>query len=265
MNYQKISDPQIISDISDLADPPKELYYIGNLAAIKDCAAVVGSRRMTQYGRQVVEKLIPSLVFGKKTIVSGFMYGVDQYAHNIAMENGGMTIAVLGWGISIPLPGEDKILANKIIDSGGLIISEWTDQKATLWTFPRRNRIVAAISKEIYIVEAASDSGSLITANIGLKLKKKLFAVPGPITSKTSIGTNDLIKMGLAEMWTGETLKEKSVDDPILRILQNEPLTTNEIAKKTGKNVSETGADMTILLLSGRVLEKDGKYFINAS
>src|SRR5258708_14202493 len=130
--------------LHDAPSHPKELYARGtwNPDLFQNCVAVVGSRRMTEYGKQVIEKIIPELVFAKKTIISGFMYGVDQYAHEVCLQNGGKTIAVLGWGIDVPLDAHDTKLAKNIINSGGLILSEWENQKPTLWTFPLRNRIV---------------------------------------------------------------------------------------------------------------------------
>lgn len=125
--WQKLPE---LDSLKDLPDAPKRLYFQGTWTEeiFKSCVAVVGSRKMTDYGRQVLEKLIPKLVFAKKTIVSGFMYGVDQYAHQIALNSGGKTIAVLGWGISEPLLDYDKELSQKIIQSKGLILSEWEHQ-----------------------------------------------------------------------------------------------------------------------------------------
>src|SRR3989344_2725155 len=132
MGFQRIDKWQKLSELSrlkDLQDPPKELFYTGkwNKDLFQNCVAFCGSRGMTKYGRRVIEKIVPQLVFEKKTIISGFMYGVDQYAHQVCIENGGKTIAVLGWGIKRELDGGDKKLAERIIDSGGLIISEWED------------------------------------------------------------------------------------------------------------------------------------------
>ena len=199
-----------LSRLGDLHDPPKQLFYAGrwNAHVFSQCTAVIGSRRMTEYGRRVIEKIVPQLVFEKKTIVSGFMYGVDQYAHKVCVENGGKTIAVLGWGIKRILEGTDKKLANEIVGSGGLILSEWEDQKPTLWTFPVRNRIVAALSSDIIVVEAAQKSGSLITAAIAKKLKRNLWAVPGAITSNLSAGTNALIASGTARMWVADAVQK---------------------------------------------------------
>ncbi len=268
MDYQELKNWQKHSQLKsllDLSTPPKHLYFSGrrNLKIFENCVAVVGSRKMTDYGTRVIEKVIPDLVSKGKTIVSGFMYGVDQYAHRVCIEGGGQTIAVLGWGIDTELTGEDLKLAQKIISSGGLIISEWESQKASHWTFPARNRIVAALCKEVIVVEAAASSGSLITARLALKLKRKLWAVPGPITSRTSVGTNNLIANSQAKMWLGGIPNLLQSDNPLLQILDNEALSADEMARKLNKPVSEIGSQLSLLLLSGHLIEKDGKYYLN--
>ncbi len=267
MDYQCLpgwkSIPEL-SLLSDLPKPPKQIYYMGNFDPhiFSDCVAVIGTRRITDYGRRVIEMMVPKLVYAKKTIVSGFMYGVDQYAHQTAIDAGGKTIAVLGWGITYPLEGYDKKLAERITSSGGLLVSEWEKQKPTLWTFPVRNRIVAAFSKEVIVVEAAGKSGSLITATIAQKLKRMLWAVPGPVTSRVSSATNRLIADGVARMWLGEyeSATPVSHDNPIVAILEDEPLTVNDIARKLGKKVEEVGAQLSLLSVTGEVAEKDGKF-----
>lgn len=262
-NWQKL--PQLRM-LLDLTTPPKHLYFFGrwNSKIFEDCVAVVGSRKMTDYGQRAVEKVIPGFISKGQTVISGFMYGVDQYAHRVCVENGGKTIAVLGWGIDTKLSGEDLKLAQKIISSGGLIISEWQSQKASHWTFPARNRIVAALSKEVIVVEAAQSSGSLITARLALKLKRQLWAIPGPITSRTSVGTNNLIATGLAKMWLGGSPENPlQSDNPFLQILDNEALTADEMARKLNKPVSVIGSELSLLLLSGHLIEKGGKYYLS--
>lgn len=274
MDFKKVDNWKSLHELKklkDLSSPPKELFYIGrwNPDIFINCVAIVGSRRMTSYGENVIEKIIPQLVFEKKTIVSGFMTGVDQYAHQTAIENDGKTIAVLGWGINYKLQDYDLKLSRQIIDSGGLLLSEWENKKPSLWTFPVRNRIVAALSEEVIIIEAAAQSGSLITARIAKQLNRKLWAVPGPITSKTSVGTNALIAANEAKMWTGivganHDSPATSHSDPLLNLLSNDSLTTNEIARKLNLPVSEIGAKLSLLTLEGILLEKDGKYCLNA-
>lgn len=259
-DWRKVSE---LSQLSDLPNPPKQLFYSGEFQPelFKNCAAVVGSRRMTEYGRRAIEMIVPKLVFQRRTIVSGFMYGVDQYAHETAIKNGGKTVAVLGWGMSYPLEGADKKLADTIISSGGLLLSEWEDQKPTLWTFPVRNRIVAALCADVIVVEAAQKSGSLITAHIAHKLKRNLWAVPGPITSRTSAGTNALIADGKARMWIDQPVEQVLSDDPIVRALGDEALSADELARNLGAPVSDIGAQLSMLTLTGDVEERGGKYF----
>ena len=218
---------------------------------------------------RVVEKLVPILVDQGYTIVSGFMYGVDQEAHRVCVECGGKTIAVLGWGIQEKMESNDTNLANKIIESGGLVISQWEEQKGTLWTFPARNRIVAALSAEIYVVEAAAKSGALITAEMGRQLGKKIWAVPGPITSSVSAGTNWLIKTGQAEMWLPSSAKASEGQagytnkSDLYALLLNEALTVDEMVRKTGRTADDLGAELTIMTLRGEVVEREGKYYAN--
>lgn len=269
MSYQRIDHWESLPELSklhDVKDPPKQLFARGTWdpSLFTDCVAIVGSRRMSTYGRHVIDTIVPALVLQKKTIISGFMYGVDQYAHHVCIENGGRTIAVLGWGIENTLEGDDKKIGTAIVNSGGLILSEWQDQKASLWTFPVRNRIVAALSSEIIVIEAALKSGSLITANLAVKLKRKLWAVPGPITSKISAGTNMLIATGAAKMWLpGEMASNPALSkskDPILRLLENESLSSDEIARTLQIPIAQVGAQLSLFAITGDIVERSGKY-----
>lgn len=268
MDYQEIDDWQKIPELQklcDLSTPPKNIYFKGgwNPKIFENCVALVGSRKMTDYGQRTIEKIVPGIVQQRKTIVSGFMYGVDQYTHQVCVDMGGKTIAVLGWGINRKLADEDLKLADKIIKTGGILMSEWESQVPTHWTFPARNRIIAALCEDVIIVEAAEQSGSLITARIANSLKRTLWAVPGPITSRTSYGTNNLIAMGFAKIWLGTiTQPPPLADDPILQMLDREALTADELARNLQLPISEVGAKLSILLLSSQVKEIGGKYYI---
>ena len=220
---------------------------------------------MTSYGRRVVEKIVPSLVQQGWTIVSGMMYGVDQTAHEVCIECGGKTIGVLGWGIEYrKLEARDLKLEERIVESGGLLVSLWKDQMGTNWTFPARNQVVADICHELIVVEAAAKSGALLTAGMMIKRKKPVWAVPGPITSSVSAGTNQLIAEGKAKMWVGSSLKGVPLqrrETPLLDLIQDEGLEADEIARKLGKSISEVGAQLSLLSLSGDIVERDGKYY----
>ncbi len=246
------------------------LYWQGtwNDEILAKCMGVVGSRRMTSYGRRVVEKIVPELVQGGWTIVSGMMYGVDQAAHEVCIECGGKTIGVLGWGIEYNAGDKEQELEKRIVESGGLLVSLWKDQMGTNWTFPARNQVVADICHELIVVEAAEKSGALLTAGMMMKRKKPVWAVPGPVTSSVSAGTNMLIAKGMAKMWVGESGragKQESVSNPILELIKDEGLEADEIARKLGQDVAKVGSQLSLLTLSGEVEEREGKYYIVSS
>lgn len=246
------------------------LYYKGiwDDKLFTKCMGVVGSRRITNYGHQVVEKIVPQLVFDHWTIVSGFMYGVDIAAHTACLQCGGKTIAVLGWGINYKNDSHDQKLMDQIVDSGGLVLSLWEDQAGTNWTFPARNKVVAEISHELIVVEAAAKSGALLTATMVRNLHKPIWAIPGPITSSVSAGTNKLLADGLAKPWLGKASQPSSptstnsLQKSILNILQNETLDSSEISRKLNISIEKISVELSLLNLTNAVLEKDGKYFL---
>jgi len=272
--------PKILREIKNY---PKKLFYRGNLdqKLFEKSLAVVGTRRITRYGKMVIEKFIPFLVKEKITIISGFMYGVDTEAHQKCLEYGGKTVAVLGGGLNIIYPPENERLYEKILENGGLIISEYEpDFKPQLWTFPQRNRIVAGLSSlGVLVIEAGEKSGALITANLARQQGKKVFAVPGPITSSVSVGTNFLIKTHQAKMVsTPEEILGKKIETPsffslqelspleqkIYQALETEPLTADEIAKTVGQNIVEVGKTLSLLSLKGLISEFAGKYYLKS-
>jgi len=276
-----ISDPNFPKQLKSIPNPPKQLYYQGQwqTSIFKKVLAVVGSRSMTYYGQQIVDELVPDLVSQGVTIVSGFMYGVDTAACKKCLEFGGRTIAVLGSGLDVIYPSENKKLYQQIIENQGLIISEYpAGTKPQLWTFPQRNRIIAGLANlGVLIIEAGKKSGSLVTAKLALKQKRPLFAVCGPITSSVSAGTNWLIKKGWAKMTTSandilkidkksKTGKSQLPKDPILakiiKLLQVEPLTIDQIAKKIKQNIIKTSQILTKMGLEKIVEEKGGKYYL---
>ncbi len=203
-SYDERVEANLIPGISDLGiKAPKFLFVRGLVRDVNwsKVVAVVGSRRMTTYGERMVLSLVPELVGQGFVVLSGLMYGVDRAAHKAAMASGGKTIAVLGWGINNKMSFTDEKLAEEIVSKRGLIVSEWKEQPGTKWTFPLRDRITAALSQSIYVVEAAEKSGALITAEWGIRLGREIWAVPGPVTSLMSFGTNKLINEGKARAW----------------------------------------------------------------
>ncbi|NQS89839.1 DNA-protecting protein DprA [Patescibacteria group bacterium] len=291
-NVITIEDGRYPKLLKEIKDAPKQLYCKGNWddSIFENCLAVVGSRRMTSYGKRATERLVRDIAAAGVTIVSGFMYGVDATAHQAALSVGGRTIAVMPCGIDLIHPGHQEDLYNEIIDNNGLIVSEYEGgMKPSNWTYPRRNRIVAGLSWAALIVEAGKKSGSLITANFARKFKRKLFSVPGPITSATSMGTLELIKEGavlavnsrdvldyygfaqgtllhsqrqthgLPEAHSGAFPLQKKIFEE----LQREPLEIDELSRLLEASVSEVGTTLSIMQLQGLITQEGRKYYVN--
>ncbi len=237
--------------LAQIYDPPIVLFYKGEiLPEDQKAIAIVGSRKMTGYGREVTKLFAKELVNSGMTVVSGLARGVDSQAHRSALEEGGRTIAVLGGGIKFIYPPENIGLAQEIILHGA-IISEFPPEYPSLpGNFPARNRIISGLSLATLVTEAAEDSGSLITARVALEQGREVFAIPGPITSLLSKGPIDLIKEGarvvtdpkeiLEELGLGQVkslkLKVKNGDFTeeernILNLLQNENMQIDEICR----------------------------------
>jgi len=196
---------------------PPLLYCLGNIKLLKKpSVAIVGSRQITNYGKQVTEKLTREIVDLKIVIVSGIAKGVDSVAHKTCLDSNGQTIAVLGSGINIVYPDKNKWLYQQIIKKSGLIISEFppnTPPKAA--NFPQRNRIVAGLSKVVIVTQAKIKSGSLITARLAADMGIDVVAVPGPIDNLFCQGTNWLIKQGCSPI--------TSVNDLSFLLKNNQP------------------------------------------
>lgn len=261
----------------------ERLFYKGSIDLFLNDSpklAIVGSRRMTDYGAKVIEKWMPILVQKGVTIVSGFMYGVDQTAHKTCLENGGKTIAVLGWGIDWQVAEQDKELYQKIIDSDSLIVSEYEKQTVPeLWMFPQRNRIVAGIADAVLVVEGAEKSGSMITARLANQFDTPLLALPGPIFSKVSVGTNNLIKSGQAKLVSSADDVLAAMDllagqmkmfskssgnsvlkNPVLEVLERGEKSADELSRILKMPVEILMNEIFELELSGLVESKSGKY-----
>jgi DNA processing protein len=185
------------SSLREIYDPPIVLYVKGAWAECLDqpCIGVVGSRRCSTYGQNAAMMLARDLAQRGMTVVSGFARGIDAAAHRGAQEAGGRTVAVLGTGIDEVYPRDHKKLAEDILAGGGALVSQFPlGTPPVSENFPYRNRIISGLSLGIVVVEAAENSGSLITARLAIEQNREVFAVPGNITSRNSFGTNYLIK-----------------------------------------------------------------------
>lgn len=261
----------------------KKLWYRGELRSemLNKTVAIVGSRRMSRYGRSVIEDMVPRLCGAGYTVVSGLMYGVDQLAHKITLECDGVAIAVLGWGIERANDPESDRLADEIVAHGGVVMSEYpTDTRGQLWTFPQRNRIVVGLSDVIIVVEAGIKSGTMSTVKWAEKMGKPVYAVPGSVFSKTSEGANYMIETQLAKPLTPKVIKElcgsggrRSEETGRQDFSQNEkiilgylqvvgPSSTNEIVRGSKLGVGEIMAGLSELEVKGIVVEERGVFAI---
>jgi DNA processing protein len=189
--------PDYPASLADIPDPPHLLYVRGSLEASDARAvAIVGSRHCTPYGRRTAERLAMELVRAGYTIISGLARGIDGCAHRGALQAGGRTLAVLAGGLARIYPPEHKELAQQVQANGALLSENAMKMDPLAGMFPARNRIISGLSRAVVIVEAAVKSGALITAEHAAEQGRTVFAVPGPIDSEASGGTNALIREG---------------------------------------------------------------------
>ncbi len=231
VNTLKLTDPLLADNLAQIADQPKQLYYLGNLKEImkRPRVAIVGSRKISPYGREVTTKLASDLAKQGIVIVSGLALGLDSIAHQAALDAGGLTMAVLP-SIRKIYPVSHTQLARDILLKNGALISEADNDfnGAMKYQFIARNRLITGISHAVIIPEAAAKSGSLHTAEFALDQGRTVMAVPGNITNPNSVGTNNLIKMGATPV--------TSVDD-VLQALGMDLPTPKEVM---GDNAQQT-------------------------
>lgn len=200
MNYKiiKLNKDDFPQKLKMLRNAPKYLYLIGNKELLfESCFGIVGTRRISEYGIQNCINLTKEFVFRNIPIVSGMAIGTDSVAHKTAIEYSGKTIAVLGSGFNNIFPKENLDLFNEIIENNGLVVTEYEENVEPLKeNFPKRNRIVTALSEGILVIEAAYRSGTSITVNNAKKQGKKVFALPGKLDSFVGVGVNNMIKKG---------------------------------------------------------------------
>ncbi|OGM19995.1 DNA protecting protein DprA [Candidatus Woesebacteria bacterium RIFCSPHIGHO2_01_FULL_38_9] len=269
-----VNDDDYPENLKEVEDAPLVLYVRGKLKTSDvNSVAVVGSRKMTSYGKEVTQKLATELASLGVTIVSGLAFGVDFAAHRSALDAGGRCIAVLAGGVDIITPRSNEWLGLEIVKSGGAIISEYSPgvvpQK---YFFPYRNRIISGLSKAIIVVEGMIKSGTIHTANHAASQGRQVFAVPGQITSPMSGAPHYLIKNG-AKMVTdvkdileeldlqlqvdmeavSKVMPADSNEGKLLEFLANEPLHLDELVRISGLSVSTISARLTIMELRGIV------------
>lgn len=264
--------------------PPPVLYVAGEIREQDQFAvAVVGTRRLSPYGRQMTREVVSGLVRNNVTIVSGLARGIDGIAHKTAVEMGGRTIAVLGSGIDCLYPPEHRGLARRIIkEQRGAIISDYplgTQPEAK--NFPPRNRIISGLSLGVVVVEAGKKSGALITANFALEQDRDVFAVPGNVNSRASEGTNKLIQQGAKLVMTADdvleelnltmapqqmvvqmAMPESEEEAVLLRQLSREPSHVDDLCRASGMSSADVSSTLAIMELKGMVQQVGGMRYV---
>lgn len=267
LHYKSKSYPQLLQDISS---PPKILYCVGSIPELP-MIAVVGSRKPTDYGKQVTYKLAYDLAKAGFCIVSGLAYGIDAIAHQAAVEANGRAVAILGSAIDQVYPVANRNLAKTVLAKNGAIISEYAAGTNTQkFNFPARNRIIAGLSLGVVITEADAKSGSLITANFALQNNRQIFAVPGNITSQRSAGPNNLIKLGAKAVTdAADILAEFSLQSPelqakpiradspeeahILELMGQGTNNTQALIEKTALPAAELASILSLMEITGKI------------
>lgn len=212
MKIEKLPKNKFPAPLLEIPQPPENLWIIGDIPSEELVyLSVVGSRKFTTYGKEACEKLITGLKGYPVVIVSGFAMGIDTIAHKTAMKVGLTTLVFPGSGLSSEaiFPKVNANMMKEIVEAGGCFISEFEpDFKATHWTFPMRNRLMAGISKAVLVIEAQEKSGTLITARLATEYNRDVLAVPGSIYSLNAKGTNRLIRQGATPITSAEDLLE---------------------------------------------------------
>ena len=286
MNKKGIVAVTVLSDLypavlKDIYDPPQVLYCRGDLSLLGEDVerlAVVGTRRITRYGKDVTREFVSAFAKAGICVVSGLARGVDSAAHKAALEEGGKTVAVLGCGPDVVYPSENAELYDEIV-SKGLVISEYPPGTPPhAFRFPERNRIISGISKGVLVTEAGAGSGSMITADCAIEQGRDLYVVPGNIFSESSRGCNDKIKeLQAAAVTCPEDIigtREQRADRESLavqltldqaRIIsfleECESAHFSELLEKSGLGVNELTALLSEMEIYGFINKLGGNYY----
>lgn len=279
--YIDIENKNYPQGLKNIENPPKRLYYKGNLKLLEESGfAIIGTRHITEYGTRIARKFTKEIALRDITVISGMAIGVDKVAHSETLRVGGKTIAVIGSGFDNIYPKENLELYKNIIENDGLVLTEYEDNtKAESKNFPKRNRIVAGLSRAVLVIEAAYRSGTSITADLAWKQGKNVYAIPGRLDNKYGVGVNKLIQDG-AKIVTGvndilddfidwKKRKKRIVNynmnvkkeyRRIYNIINNIPMSVDEISLKTNNDVICTSKLLILMELEDLVEQSLGGY-----
>ena len=268
--------------LKKIATPPPVLYARGEITTKDQWAiAIVGTRRITAYGRQVTEDIAGFLARNGVTVVSGMALGVDSIAHRAALDAGGRTIAVLGSGVDVIYPPENRRLAEEIIGRGALLCDYAPGTPPEAGNFPPRNRIISGLSIAVVVVEAGKRSGALITANFAADQGREVFAVPGKIYASQSQGPNRLIRDGAHPLLSPEDLLQAlnltmvtehqtarvvlpsdATEAALYKVLGLEPMHIDEIGSLAGLPIEKVSATLALMELKGMVRQVGSMQYV---
>lgn len=278
------SSPDYPDRLRHIYHPPPVLYLRGSLAPADEWAvAVVGTRRATVYGKEATRRIAGELARAGVTVVSGLAKGIDTAAHRAALEAGGRTIAVLGCGVDVTYPAENRNLMQRILEQGAVISEYALGTPPESSNFPPRNRIISGLSLGVVVVEAAQRSGALITADFAAEQGREVFAVPGNMFNRTSKGCNRLIQQGakllldvddiLEELnltMVAQQLELKAIvpenetESRLLKFLSGDPLHIDEIVRQAALPISEVSSTLALMELKGMVRQVGGMNYVLA-
>lgn len=266
--------------LKEIAKPPALLYIKGEFLPEEKYFSCIGTRWPSDYGKMVTPEIVGDIANYGFTVISGMARGIDTLSHKAALERGKRTIAIVGTGLDIVFPPENKKLSQEI-EKNGAIISEFPLGTPPLQhNFPQRNRIIAGISMGTLVIEAKEKSGALITANLAIEEGREVFAVPGPIYSKTSAGCNKIIKQGACLVSCADDILvefdlEKSIEEKkeikgkteeetlILKLLKENSFSADEIIKKTKLSAETINSALILLEIEKKIKRSGEKYAIN--
>ena len=287
INFMVFGEESYPTLLSEISDPPVCIFYKGNAPKIifDNSITIVGTRKHTKYGEEIIKKIIPELVKKNITIVSGMAFGIDKVAHEVVLDNGGVTIAVLGSSVDNPTPMSNRSLYEEIINHGIVLSEYFPGTEVAPGNFPSRNRILAGLSMATVLIEAPERSGALITAHLAFDYNRMVFAVPGSVGKISSKGCNNLIKNQKAKLIEDafdifielgyQIGKEQNFDihrevelgldqkqREILAILKYQALTFDQMKQKFDMDVKSLLVSLTTLEVSGLIFRNEKEEYV---
>jgi DNA processing protein len=278
------SSPGYPERLQNIYHPPPTLYLKGSLIPADEWAvAVVGTRRATVYGKEAARHIAGELARAGVTVVSGLARGIDAVAHQAALDTGGRTVAVLGCGVDVAYPTQNRRLMQRILEQGAVLSEYALGSPPEARNFPPRNRIISGLSLGVVIVEAGERSGALITADYAAEQGREVFAVPGNMFNRGSLGCNRLIQQGAKLVLSVEDILEElnltmvaqqlelqavvpenETESLLLSFLSGDPLHVDEIVRQAGLSTSEVSSTLALMELRGMVRQVGGMNYVLA-